>query len=231
MSYLLQNIKYLRNEKNISAAEFKKSCRLTASAAKIKSGKFVPSPDELIRISEILNCPADKLLKSDIAGDRKKIKNFRMDLLALDVDGVLTDGGMHYTQKGDEFKKFSTKDGLAIIKMVDAGHRVAFISSGVNDRIIKERAKHLGVQYVYVGTWKKLEILEKWCKELKTDLSHVAYIGDDMNDIRVINKVGLSACPANAALKVKLAATVVLDRKGGKGCVREFIERFVMEIL
>ena len=89
------------------------------------------------------------------------------------------------------------------------------------------RAKVLGVQKVYIGTWKKMEILEKWCEELKISLKQVAYIGDDLNDIPVINKVGLSACPADAAEEVKEKANIILSLRGGQGCVREFADNYL----
>jgi len=91
------------------------------------------------------------------------------------------------------------------------------------------RAKVLGVQKVYIGTWKKMEILEKWCEELKISLKQVAYIGDDLNDIPVINKVGLSACPADAAEEVKENVNIILSLRGGQGCVREFADKYLSE--
>jgi YrbI family 3-deoxy-D-manno-octulosonate 8-phosphate phosphatase len=230
MNHFSQNIKFLRNEKQITATEFRELCKLSVSTMMIENGSINPAPDELLRIAEALKYPVERLVREDIAGTYQKIKGFKMDLLALDVDGVLTDGGMYFTQNGDEFKKFNTKDGLAIIRMTQAGINVAFISSGINDNIIKKRADFLGVQRVYVGTWKKLEVLEGWCNELNTTLDHVAYIGDDLNDLVAIKKVGLSACPSDAVSKIKQSVHIVLEKRGGKGAVREFAERFVMDI-
>jgi 3-deoxy-D-manno-octulosonate 8-phosphate phosphatase (KDO 8-P phosphatase) len=229
MSYINKNIVFLRNEKQITSEDFAKRCGLS-SLIYIENGNMEPSLDETIRISEVLNYPVDRLLKEDIVGTQEKLKNLRIDFLALDIDGVLTDGGMFYSQNGDELKKFNSKDGLAIKTITSKNFNVGFISSGINNHIISERAKLLGVQHVYVGTWKKLEILEKWCTDLKIKLENVAYIGDDVNDLAVVEKVGLSACPADAVLKIKQAAQFVLEKKGGKGCVREFIERFIMNI-
>jgi len=158
------------------------------------------------------------------------LENFKFQFLALDIDGVLTDGGMYYTEGGDEFKKFNAKDGLAIKALTDMGKYVGFISSGINGKIIEKRAELLGVQKVYIGTWKKAEVLEQWCKELNIDLENVAYIGDDVNDIPAIQKAGLSACPADAVPLVKEAVNIVLSEKGGEGCVREFVEKYIMEI-
>jgi 3-deoxy-D-manno-octulosonate 8-phosphate phosphatase (KDO 8-P phosphatase) len=230
MSYFPGNISYLRKLKEISDEEFICSCKLITPLEHIELGTIEPTIDELICLSQFFNYPIDRLLKEDIAEAHSKLKEFDFGLLALDVDGVLTDGGMFYTQGGDEFKKFNAKDGLAIRTLTAAGKQVAFVSSGYNDRIINERAKLLGVQHVYVGTWNKLEVVEKWCSELKIKLENVAFIGDDMNDLRVIEKAGLSACPADAVLKIKMTADIILDLRGGKGCVREFVDRFIQEI-
>jgi YrbI family 3-deoxy-D-manno-octulosonate 8-phosphate phosphatase len=230
MSYLASNIQFLRKQKKLDALTFKGKAGLTSSLTQIENAQVEPNLDELIRIAELLQVPVDRLLREDLAGVHKKLHSFQLGLLVLDVDGVLTDGGMFYTQGGDEFKKFNAKDGLAIKTLTADGVKVGFLSSGINDRIIQDRAKLLGVQYVYVGTWKKLEILTEWCNELKIHLSNVAYIGDDVNDLAVIKAVGFSACPADAVAKVKQAAHVILEHKGGKGCVREFVERFIREI-
>ncbi len=150
----------------------------------------------------------------------------KIKFLALDVDGVLTDGGMYYSNSGDEFKKFNTKDGLGIKRLVASGMNVAFISNGINDVLIRNRAKLLGVQYVYVGLDKKTIILEQWIHELQLDYSQIAYIGDDINDLEIIDKVGFSACPNDAVKAVKEKANTILNTKGGEGCVREFIDTY-----
>jgi 3-deoxy-D-manno-octulosonate 8-phosphate phosphatase (KDO 8-P phosphatase) len=230
MSYLHKNIQFLRKHNKIGAEKFVEMTGLSALLVLIENGNTTPGPDEMVRISEVFHIPLDTLIKVDLAARYKKIKNLKPALLALDVDGVLTDGGMFYTQQGDEFKKFNAKDGLAIKTLTSSNFPVAFISSGINDRIITERAKLLGVQHVYVGTWKKLEVLEKWCTELGIALQNVAYIGDDVNDLPVMTAVGLSACPADAVAKVRNAAAVILKNKGGKGCVREFVEEFIMAV-
>ena len=161
---------------------------------------------------------------------KKEKKRTKIKFLVLDVDWVLTDGGMYYSESGDEFKKFNTKDGLGIKKIMTVGVKVAFLSSGVNANLINNRAKLLGVRHVYVGTEEKMKIMEKWCTDLNISLANIAYIGDDENDLKVMDKVGLSACPADAVAAVKKSADVHLLKKGGEGCVREFIERFIMAI-
>ncbi len=145
-------------------------------------------------------------------------------MLALDVDGVMTDGGMYYTEGGEEVKRFDTKDGRGIIHLQREGVEVVIISSGFKETIISERCKTLGIKKYYVGTSGKLEILEQFCQESKIKLAEVAYIGDDINDRDVIKAVGFSACPADAVGSIKSIVDVVLTKNGGYGCIREFID-------
>ena len=157
-------------------------------------------------------------------------KIVKIKFLVLDVDGVLTDGGMYYSESGDEFKKFNTKDGLGIKRVVAAGIPVGFISSGKNKIIINNRAALLGVEYVYAGFDEKLPILNSWREKLSLTWKDIAYIGDDMNDSGIMKKVGVPACPADAVQEIKKISKVILKKKGGEGCVREFIEKFIIPI-
>lgn len=231
MSHFASNLGLLRKQKNLSPAQLADLSGMGHDALHaLEQGTAEPSTDELIRLAAALEVSIDSLVSDDHAGRRKRINHFQFRFLALDIDGVMTDGGMYYTQSGDEFKKFNTKDGMAIIKLTSAGIPVGFISSGINDHIIRERAKMLGVEYVYVGTWKKMDVLRQWCDQLNITPEEVAYVGDDINDLPVISEVGLSACPADAVDKVRAATTIVLDKKGGDGCVREFIENYLYTI-
>lgn len=145
--------------------------------------------------------------------------------LVLDVDGTLTDGGIYITESGDEIKKFNTKDGMGIKRLLKSGLEVGFISASISKKIVYHRAAMLGVRYCYAGDADKLEILSQWLDELDLSYNNVAYIGDDINDAKIMQEVGLSACPADALGEVKNIANIVLEKKGGQGCVREFIDR------
>jgi YrbI family 3-deoxy-D-manno-octulosonate 8-phosphate phosphatase len=158
---------------------------------------------------------------------KKKAKNIK--LLVLDVDGVLTDGGMYFTENGDQIKKFNTKDGLGIMRLQQTNVQVAFLSSGFTHSMVQKRAEMLGVSLCYVGQDKKLEVLSNWCSELAIDLNQVAYLGDDVNDLECIRKVGFSACPVNAVNAVKTEVDIILSNKGGDGCVRNFIDNYLIE--
>lgn len=159
----------------------------------------------------------------------KKLRNkYEIKLLVLDVDGVMSDGGMYYTSEGKEIKKFNTKDGLAIKSLIENSKiEVAFLSSGMDDKIISHRASMLGVKRFYVGGEKKEFILKKWIKELDLEAKDVAYIGDDVNDLDAMKLCGLKACPSDASKEIKDIADVILDKKGGEACVREFIDEFL----
>lgn len=158
---------------------------------------------------------------------KKKAKNIK--LLVLDVDGVLTDGGMYFTENGDQIKKFNTKDGLGIMRLQQKNVQVAFLSSGFTHSMVQKRAEMLGVSLCYVGQDKKLDVLLNWCSELSIDLNQVAYLGDDVNDLECIRKVGFSASPVNAVNAVKTEVDIILSNKGGDGCVRNFIDNYLIE--
>ncbi len=153
----------------------------------------------------------------------KKIK-----FLSLDVDGVLTDCGVYVTEKGDIMKKFNVRDGVAIRQVVKSGIPVAFISGGKVQKMLNARAKVLGVKFVYAGDEEKLDVMKRWCKKLKIGLDEVAHIADDTNDINLLSAVGVSACPNDAVDQVKSCAQIILNKKGGEGCVREFIDQYML---
>lgn len=158
---------------------------------------------------------------------KKKLEKIK--LLVLDVDGVMTDGGMFYTENGDQIKKYNTKDGMAIQHLVKNNFQLAIISSGFKTEMVKARADLLGIQYCYVGRDEKIGILEKHCETLGINLENVALIGDDVNDLEMIKKIGFSACPADAVNAVKSQVDIILSKKGGEGCVREFIDAYLLK--
>jgi len=156
-----------------------------------------------------------------------KVENIK--LLILDVDGVMTDGGMYFAESGEQMKKFNTKDGMAIIHLTRNDFQVAIISSGFKGEAVKKRAEMLGIQNCYVGRDSKLEVLKNMCNELSISLEEVAIIGDDINDLEVMRNVGLSFSPKDAVSAVKQQVDVVLSKRGGEGCVREMIDQFILK--
>ncbi len=154
----------------------------------------------------------------------KKIK-----LLMLDVDGVMTDGGMYFTESGDQMKKFNTKDGMAILHLTSNDFQVAIISSGFRGDAVKRRADMLGIQHCSVSRESKITRLANICATLRITHDQVAIIGDDINDLEIMRSVGVSFCPSDAVKAVKDEADVILSRKGGEGCVREMIDNYLLD--
>ncbi len=158
-----------------------------------------------------------------------KDKLSKIKLLILDVDGVMTDGGMYVSENGDQMKRYNTQDGMGIMHLTKSGFQVGIISSGFTNNMVQKRAELLGIQHCYVGRDPKLEILNDWCQKLNFKLDEVAIIGDDINDLEVIKNSGLAVCPANAVNSVKTQCHIVLSKKGGDGCVREFIDNYLLK--
>ena len=147
-------------------------------------------------------------------------------LFLTDVDGVLTDGGMYYTESGEEFKKFNTRDGMAFEMLRKAGIKTGIITSE-NTQIVARRAAKIKADYLHQGQRDggKLAVALEICEVEGVSLSEAAYIGDDLNCIGLLEKVGLAACPVDAVDAVKaVPGIVMLHKKGGEGCVREFVE-------
>ena len=153
----------------------------------------------------------------------------KIKLLILDVDGVMTDGGMIFSENADQQKKFNTKDGMGIIEVVKQGEvEVGIISSGFTGGLVHKRAEMLGIKRCYVGRDSKIFVLESWMEEMQISFEEVAILGDDINDLGIMREAGFSACPADAVEVVKKQVDVILSLKGGQGCVREFIDNYLL---
>lgn len=150
----------------------------------------------------------------------------KVKLFLTDVDGVLTDGGMYYSETGDELKKFNTRDGMGFHLLREAGIKSGIITTE-NTQIVERRAAKLKVDYVYQGknTGGKLQTALEICRKEGITLAEAAYIGDDINCYDLLCEVGMAACPADAVDKIKTIPNIrILRKKGGEGVVREFIE-------
>lgn len=154
--------------------------------------------------------------------------------LVMDVDGTLTDGKIYMGASGEVMKAFDIKDGYGIHDILIPANIVPIIITGRRSEILTNRCKELGIKEVYQGIHDKLkkllEILEKFSYENGKlfSLSNVAYIGDDYNDLAVMNVIkqnhGVVGCPADASKKVRELADFISTRNGGNGAVREYIE-------
>lgn len=150
-----------------------------------------------------------------------KSKNIRMFLT--DCDGCLTDGGMYYSENGDELKKFNTKDGMGFSFLRKRGI-ITGIITGEDVQLNRRRADKLKLDILEAGCTDKLTTVKRLCETYGITLDEVVYIGDDVNDLDVIKSVGFGCCPANAVSEVLQAAKYITTAKGGEGVIREVIE-------
>ena len=155
-----------------------------------------------------------------------KIKNIK--LVVTDIDGVWTDAKMHYTNDGDFMKSFSTYDGMAVQMLREKGLETVIITSE-NSKIVLERAKKLKIKNIVLNEKNKLKKLKEICASKKISLKEVAYIGDDLNDVEVLENVGFSALSNNSPIKDKVNVDYVTVRKGGDGAFREFADLIIKE--
>ena len=144
----------------------------------------------------------------------------RVRLLALDVDGVLTDGRLHYGPRGETTKVFHVRDGHGIKRVQEAGIEVAIIS-GRKSAAVAKRARDLGIRHVFQGVVDKLAVLQKLAKARGVALEHCACVGDDTPDAPILEAAGLGIAVADAHADALAAADLVTTRAGGLGAVRE----------
>lgn len=148
-------------------------------------------------------------------------------LLVMDVDGTLTDGHIYVGAQGEIMKAFDVRDGYAIAHLLPARGIVPVIITGRTSEIVAQRAKELKITELHQGVSDKLEKLKAISYEYGASADEIAYIGDDLNDLPCINYCGITACPADAASQVLEAADCVCIHNGGRGAVREFIDRIL----
>ena len=144
-------------------------------------------------------------------------------LLLLDVDGVMTDGGIYFSERGDELKRFNIHDGYGIAKLQKSGVKVGILT-GRSSQLVARRAQELGISEVHQNLENKMDAYEQCKRNLRVVDREIAYIGDDEPDMPVMKLVGFSACPADAMPVVRRQADFVCKNRGGEGAVREVIE-------
>lgn len=144
-------------------------------------------------------------------------------LILTDIDGVWTDGGMYYDGTNVELKKFNTYDSAGVLFAHHMGIPVGVIT-GENTQIVQRRVDKLGVDYCYLGCKDKVVTATKLCEELGITMLDVAYIGDDLNDMKLLKRAGWAGVPSSAPKYVKALSTIRLKTKGGEGVFREFVE-------
>lgn len=145
-------------------------------------------------------------------------------LLISDIDGVMTDGGIFYTENGERFKKFNVYDSMGFTLLKEKGIKQAIIYAE-NSPIVDLVADDLEISYRYEQVANKYQLAKELCSKEEIDMENLAFIGDDTNDIELMKNCGLAACPNNAPKEIRdLVNVLVLKKNGGEGVVREFID-------
>ena len=144
-------------------------------------------------------------------------------LVAFDIDGVLTDGSLTFDENGHEYKTFNAKDGQGIVNLNNAGIITAIITARKNGTV-EHRAKNLNIKELHQGCKNKIATLDEIMNKYNISFDEIAYMGDDLPDICILEKVSLKGCPADAVDEVKAAANFISSKNGGRGAVREFCD-------
>ena len=160
--------------------------------------------------------------KSELIKKCTKIK-----LILTDVDGILTDGCMYYSSKGEELKKFHTRDGMAVELLLHKNIKTIIITRE-KSKIVVSRAKKINIFKVYSGIKQKEAILNQICAKFKITPDEIAFIGDDVNDEKIIKLVGLSAAPSDAIHAIKNIVNIITHTSGGKGVLREVSDMILL---
>ena len=157
----------------------------------------------------------------------KKIRKPRnVKILLTDVDCVLTDGGMYYNSKGDSMKKFHTRDGMGVTLLRKKGIPTIIVTKE-KTAIVRKWADKMKVTEIFDGIQNKEKIVDVICKKYKVSVDQVGYIGDDVNDIELLKKVGFSATPKDGIIKVQKIVDYVCKKNGGEGAFREIADLLI----
>lgn len=148
----------------------------------------------------------------------------RIEAFFFDVDGVLTDGTVTLMPNGEQVRVMHVKDGYVLQLAVKMGYHVAIITGGKSEEV-KKRLQGLGIQHIYLGASNKLEVFDEHCAIYNLNPNNCLYMGDDIPDFEVMQKVAFAAAPNDAASEIKNISNYISPVKGGKGCVRDIIEK------
>ncbi len=154
-----------------------------------------------------------------------ELEKFRdIHTFIFDVDGVLTNSEVLVLEEGHLLRKMSIRDGYALKKAVQESFQVCVITGGKSEGV-KKRLQNLGIQHIYLGQQDKMEAYEEFVYTYDLDASGILYMGDDLPDLEVMEKVGLPCCPKNAAPEILQIARYISPFDGGEGCARDVIEK------
>lgn len=162
-----------------------------------------------------------------MAKSYKELMN-HINAFVFDVDGVLTNGTVHITPTGEMLREMNIKDGFAMKAAVESGYAVCIISGGSNEGV-RIRLRNLGITDIHLGIPDKVETFKEYCELYHINPEQVLYMGDDIPDYHVMQKVGLPTCPQDASPEIKAISQYISHKNGGQGAVRDVIEQ-VMKV-
>ena len=203
---------------------------ITSKSAFLKSKNRISGNIKTIEMSEEtffeIDEPSDWIIIEALL--KKNLSNAQVHpevkMFLSDCDGCLTDGGMYYSENGDELKKFNTKDGMAFSLLKNKGI-ITGIITGEDRELNKRRAEKLKLDILESGCKDKLTVIKKLCDKYNINLSNVVYVGDDINDIEALSAVGFSCCPSDATSSVKKVVNYISKCKGGYGVIRDIVDK------
>lgn len=163
----------------------------------------------------------------EISLDELRERAAKIKWFFCDIDGTLTDGCVYYSPEGELLKKFSLRDGTGFFLLRQAGIKTGFITTE-NSPIVEQRAKKLKIDKYIFGTHKKLEAMQEFVNQEGIFMDNIAYIGDELNDIKLLSSCGLGFAVADADRRVKDTAKIVCNSTGGNGAFREAVERLLL---
>ena len=209
---------YITSKKRLVETGNRISGRIAACEMDESTFFEIDEPSDWVIIEGLL---AKRQQKARTLSGKKDIKMFLTD-----CDGCLTDGGMYYTENGDELKKFNTQDGMGFQLLREKGI-ICGIITGEDTQIVRRRAEKLKLDILKMGVKDKLSVVKALCQEYGVTLEQVAYVGDDINDVTLMREVGFAASVPNATEEAKKCADYVTTRAGGSGAVREVVEQIL----
>lgn len=221
--YLVENgAFYINTREGLLRDECRLSGRVGVYEMEEETYFEIDEPSDWLIIEQLL-----KRRQKECAEWKNRLRKIK--ILLTDCDGVLTDGGMYYSEQGDEAKKFHTRDGMAVQMLHD--HGILFgIITGENVGLVHRRAEKIKADVCYLGATDKLTVLDEICEKYGLNDEEIAYIGDDRNDVAVLRRVGFPCCVADGMQEAKDTALYLTTAKGGQGAVREVVEELLRAV-
>ena len=163
----------------------------------------------------------------EISLDELRERAAKIKWFFCDIDGTLTDGCVYYSPEGEQLKKFSLRDGTGFFLLKQAGIKTGFITTE-NSSIVEQRAKKLKIDKYIFGTHKKLEAMQEFVKQEGLTLDNIAFIGDELNDVKLLAASGIGIAVGDADKRAKEAAKIICEHTGGCGALREAAEKLLI---